>query len=466
VLIEGKALGFARTEGAELLARYDIVREKLSAPILVHGLRRVVEEATRIDRVQLFASDQPRSSVTDEKHWRRDTVELGRILQRLLKDVFGERVGHVDCCLMQRNPADYDQANAFFAEQLRRQVPPADFDAVWIAPVGGAPASNTGLLLNAIRIYRKRCQLIYVPEDERVQAQTLDLHREILHDYAREEVAAHLAKRDFVALRNALLQCGLGSPWQIALCDYADCRLRFDFAGASAALEQAQDRADGALIRSRIDQCRVSLSPLLDHNGTVQPDSSSPDAQWIAWFKLQRACLAELYFNLRLKVLRAEWVDFLGRLFRLNEAALRLTFEMATRHSTEKVGRAFPDFAEAIDADVDLVEHFNNRGASRKSVDTHVLRTWLDFQAGRDPAGHGSLPARFDRIRGLSQLRNKSILAHGYQGVAREAIEAVLMQPVQAFVDGDLRDILVHFGAPVTDDDDPFRAVVGWLEEV
>jgi hypothetical protein len=214
VLVKGEPLTSPRPDGEALLAQVDARRADLSAPILERGIDHVLARTERIEQMVLFASDQPHAS-TDEIHWNRDTIALGRILQRLLKDEYSERVGRIDCCSMPCNPADYDQTYKFFKDQLPRQVPPASIEAVWIAPVGGAPASNTGLLLNAVRIYREPCQLIYVLERGRVQ--TLDLHEEILAHYAREEAKAHLERRDFAALREALMRHHLGRPWHQSL---------------------------------------------------------------------------------------------------------------------------------------------------------------------------------------------------------------------------------------------------------
>ena len=82
---------------------------------------------------------------------------------------------------------------------------------VYVAPVGGADASNVGLAINAVRHYRDHCQFIYVLEKAGVQL--LNLHAELLGDYARREAAAHLNRRDYAALAQTLCQGRLGEPW-------------------------------------------------------------------------------------------------------------------------------------------------------------------------------------------------------------------------------------------------------------
>jgi hypothetical protein len=263
-------------------------------------LRYVLDRTPIIDQVVLFATDQPRPA-TDEGFWNQDTLAFGQILQRLLRDRFGDRIGRIDCSAMTCNPADYDKTHAFFSEKLWQHVSPEGFDAIWLAPVGGTPASNTALLLNGIRLYGPRCQTIYVPP-EKGQIQSLSLHKEILSQFAREEANAHLARRDFDALRDTLSRASLGPDWLRPICSYASARLRFDFAEASGELDKAWSLADGGEARSLIDRCRCSLAPLLE--AKAQPDSNSNEEAWTTWQDHQRVLLAELYFNLRLTVLR------------------------------------------------------------------------------------------------------------------------------------------------------------------
>lgn len=465
ILLDGKPLPWPRPDGADLLSQYETVRSRLDAPILLPGLHHVLGLVHRVDLVVLFASDQPDPPATREDFWKRDTIHLGRILAQFLQDRLAGRVGRVECRPIPHDPSSHDHAVRFYSNELPILVPPAEYDAVWLAPIGGVDACNMGLTLNAVRLYRRNCQAIYVNPMGHVQ--TLELHKDILGGYAREEGRAHLSRRDFPALRRTLDVAHLGKPWQLPLCDYADARLRFDFQAADAAIEKAVGEASGAEEKARIRRCRGSLTfmLLLNEGARQQPDSTSAEMVWGEWLKLQRSRLTELYFNLRLKAERGEWVDFLGRLFRLYEAALRLCFEMETRHSTEKHGDGFPDFEKAIRSDTDVLAYFEEKGVSWQQPDNHVLRMWLEARVRKDGKKLGQVRGALNKIHGLSELRNKSILAHGYQGVGRDVIEARLKgQSVLDFIDADLRGVLSALDVPVTPADDWLAGVVSLLE--
>jgi len=430
------AVGAIRDESKKILDAYDQYHQRLSTPILTPGIEHVLRElgkSGRIDLVLLFASDQPRSK--DES--KNDTLYFGQILERILPERYGNRLGRVECRLISINPANYDHASKFFAENLRPQLP-QDIEQVWLSLTGGIPACNSGLLLNAIRFYEHACQAIYVnpasPDHAPDRVQVLDIHRTILGDFAREEAKAHLRRRDFAALHDTLQRARIGDRWLRPLCFYAERRLHFDFQGAQEALDEALKNAPGADVRAKINRCQTSLQPLMNK---VTPPNAKTDPQWADWLALQAANVGELYFNLRLEVQREQWVDFLGRLYRLHEAALRLMYE----------------------------RHEDKRCPSNKN--TKTLREWLEARAKNDVTYVPQLDCCLN-IEKLKQIRHETIVAHGYMGISKSELEKPLAPlSIQAFVDGPMRAYLAHshIGAVVAPSDDPLLSVVECLEK-
>src|SRR5262249_26469774 len=206
----------ARADGEALLANYEVVRCELTAPILSAGIAHVLRVGGKIARVLLFVSDQPDPPTTPVHHWERDTIAFGKLLQRLLREQFGDRVEQIQCEPIRLNPADYNRMLPCFAERLPVLLPPGQADVVYIAPVGGADASNVALPISAVRCYRDRCQFIYVMPDGQVHL--LSLHQELLGDYARQEAAAHLRRHDYAALGETLRRARFGKDWHLHLC--------------------------------------------------------------------------------------------------------------------------------------------------------------------------------------------------------------------------------------------------------
>jgi len=458
----GRPTSNCRADGEAWLHDYDAVKDELDTPILLPGLRYVLQHVNQLD-VLLFYSDQ--DETVAEEHRSRDTVYLAQVLRRLLPERLPGRVREVRLARLLGNPADYNEMMAFFSGRLHELLAPDEVDALYVAPVGGADASNVSLTVNAVRLYRWKCQFIYVMPDGHVEP--LHLHQELLGDYARQEAKAHLARHDYTALRETLEQMGLGKPWQQHLCEYADRRSRFDFKRAQEALQAAMQAAESGEIKLKLARIQETLQPFLREQDP--PTSTSDEATWTRWFELQRYLLSELFFNLKLKAERGEWVDFLGRLFRLYEALLRLIFELETRHSTEKQGDiGFADFVSAIEANTDLRDYLVTKKARLGEANTRnlllVLEFWVRHGKGKE---YGRLRETLKVIGGqeLSSLRHKTIIAHGYRGVSQEDVEEAAGKPVGQLIE-EIRAALDMIGASTVEESNPYTAVKELLQEI
>jgi hypothetical protein len=420
-LPDGRHVANCRADGARWLKDFDELEDRFAAPILLPGLKHVLDPYSAGPpevRVILFYTDQDETVRDDFR--RADTVNFARVLERWLPRQLPVRVA---LARVDGNPADYNNTLQFFRTKLGEIEQPAADDVVYIAPVGGPDAANVGLFINAVRRFRDRCVVIYVMPGPQVQS--LDLPNELLGDYTRSEAQAHLRRRDYAALEQTLRHGGLGKPWHRCLCAYADCRTRFDFQGAAAALETGCRDPSSAEVRGRLQSFREELNVFLVE--TPPPRSTSSPDEWEPWFELQRRLLTELFFNLRRKALQGDWVDFLSRLFRWQEAVLRLTFETAIRHSTSKDDgpSRFTDFERAFKKDEALAKWLASENVHLSEPNNWnlfmVLRYWVE--RGGQSSEYGPLYNAMRDVRELSALRHESIAAHGYRGVNRQDVE-------------------------------------------
>ncbi|MCC6446891.1 MAG: hypothetical protein IT210_25995 [Armatimonadetes bacterium] len=464
VQLKGEKLPKPRSQGAELAAQYETISRHLTTPILSAGIRKVLENADTIALVQLFVSDQPQQG-TPENFRDQDTCEFGKLIPLLLREEFGSRIKEIQCEPMRFNPSDYNRTLPFFADRLHTLVPPETVDVAYIAPVGGVDACNVGLTVNAVRLYRQKCQFIYVTPDS--QAHPLNLHREFLADYAKEQAGAHLKRHDYIALKEVLKKESIGEPWHRSLCDYADRRISFDFKKALEYLKSEQAAVSGDDITTLT---RLAASVRLFTEKHPVPLSDTDDEAWNSWFHLQESLLRELYFNLQLKADKGEWVDFLGRLFRMQEALLHLVFEKVTKHSAEKIGDSFPKFQEAIESDAELKSFLCARKTRWTEPNIRNLSDCLTFwvKKGGEYQKYGALKGIMDKINEgerLSGLRNKSIIAHGYQGIGPADIETALNKINASELMYKIRTALGAIGVTVNESDNPYKDVQKLLEE-
>src|SRR5207237_1271536 len=152
-------------------------------------------------------------------------------------------------------------------------------------------------------------------------------------------------------------------------------------------------------------------------NAMTPPQSSSEEKDWNQWFVLQRRLLGELFYNLRRKALQGEWVDFLSRLFRLQEAMLRVVFEMETKHSTYKhKDTAFADFQQVVADDAGLSKWFADNAIHFEEPNSwnlwQALRYWVEKGGKGEKFGKLYRAVKVIGDSGLQELRNQSIAAH------------------------------------------------------
>lgn len=395
---------------AEMKHSADPVYPRLSLPILDPALAYILQQnAGRIEQLVLFGTDQPETGATsaDGIPFReRDTWPYTLVAQKLLKArMGGQSLQQIKTHPVQIIPSNYDEAFEAYGALLPRYAKGA-FDRCYVIAAGGTPACNMGLLLQAIRLFGDRCHTLYQPERQhpfelRTGAQILDV--------LQTNAAARLLDRhDFAGAALLVDDAGLQ-----AILHYADARAAFDFGRAQTHLQTAM-RQMGA-IRQFGQREMAAFRPLLAHS--------------------EPALIAELVANAALCWQAGRIVDFLGRCFRINEAVLH--FLIHTFYPTLSTDGSDPTAIAALhdhiarDAELD---HFLNQIKGRdgqplqRDYLTRPLLLGLVRYAGQRGGGPFSADqvqqavTILERIDRLSALRNKSIIAHGYRGVAADSV--------------------------------------------
>ncbi|HZU07466.1 MAG TPA: hypothetical protein VFB73_15995 [Chloroflexota bacterium] len=438
----------ARALGEQIRNQYEAYRDRITAPIIEAGLEHVLArgkpERRVLVTVYLFATNQDASA---GPHRARDTVHLAEVLCRYLKERFPpakEPRGHVEdvCCVeIRQNPSYYDGMYEFFGERLRAaRLAPERWDACYVSPVGGVPAANFALLLRAVERYAEKCHPLYVPEGSRHVVPS-DIGDQLRRGLLRAQVRQQVAYGEFGRAAALLRELGADTAL-VGLAAHGQYRLHFDFDTAIRVLEDEVLRKARGELREQARRLRADL------DGLVQRDA--------------RALIRELYHNLCLTYKAGRYVDFLLRLFRLQEAVLRWVVEHELGLPTDATnGKAHPAFVERIEANPALHAHMQQPYKGRvldyrRPPTLAVLRHLLDYlcchgdEAAR--ARFSAVAALLDQLEELADLRNRSIGAHGFEGVS----EAAIRQCYGADRDllDDLRTLLEQLG--LAPEDDPF----------
>ncbi len=472
VRLDGQEIRPARPRGEAILR--DLERDptlagRLSFEIIEPCLRELLRlHPTGLDRVILLGTDQP-----DPAHRETDTLYFAEILRRCLgARLEGLRAMEVRL-IRGINPALYDEAYEAM-DRLLAELGPAEGETVcYIILAGGTPACNAALLLQGVRHWGDRVQAVYMPEGR--SPLLLRVGRQVVSAFREEAAVDRLRSRDFAgALRH--LERLEAHPGLIALVDYAARRLEFDFRAARRALHRALEVGDRR-IREFIGE-----RPRLREDLELLLEGGEGGARL-------RALLRELFWNARAAWENRRYADFLGRVYRLQEATLRLLVEEIFGLSTDLA----PDVREEnqrrweayIEANPSLRAFLERQQVEGQPLDWRVIarpvyKAMLAYasEGGADAEGRPLLPEdrrrfykaliqRANQLDGLVELRHRTIIGHDFQGVSEEDLRARYrprasdgreMDPAEG-----LAEIMRMLGMDLRED--PYAAIAAFAED-
>lgn len=402
-LVERRLRG-ARHLGRVLWSGIDKIKDHLSAPIIQAASLYFSYLTTTINKVILICTDQ--NPPHDQ-----DTLYFGRIIRRLIIDKrwFGIN-----------NEADINMFNVqeenihipdvmfdFWDRQLKRRpfVSLENFERIYVQPQGGIDAVNQTLMYQLLARYKHRVVYLF-KEDHVAVSRRIGFPQLFLTELEKNRIRAFIEQYHFA---QAVQMLPNESNLRRFL-EAAQLRMAFDFRSAFQKYEEIQGTAALSCRRYR-DQV-VQLIRAIDNGGVHQE---------ILLFR-------EVFYNMEIKWRQHEYLDVLSRLFRLYEAlitregvcVLKKNFQAASDPQPDHWRKWFEALLEKPEAQL-LKEHLANNNViyQEKNPSTFLMYEILKFYKYEN--FH-----LFDCISSLSQIRNKSIVAHGYRGVTKEEIERIL----------------------------------------
>jgi len=432
VMVEGKALAPAREEGRRLLGpeEYVAVAPRLTFPIIEPCLRYIIEQHPSsedrlggVDRVVLFGTNQD-----DPRHRGGDTLHFAALAACRLPEMLGDRLRKAERQDIEHiNPALYDETFEKFDELLAKL--PRDGVAVcYVIISGGIPACNTALLLQGVRHFGHRLRVVYLPQGG--EPQELRVGQQVMGAFQEAAAIKHLERLDFANALPYLEQ--LRAP--VGLCGlvrYAAQRLAFDFPSAQATLMEALREGN----RKTRDFINRHLRHALD---ALVIEGQGPERL--------AALLVELYWNAAITYHHHRYADFLGRIYRFQEAVLRYLVETVFGLPTDLAPKVREvnqrRWSEGIRANPRLVAFLGKREVEGKPLDWEVigrptykaLMSYATDEAeGLDaggkpllsPGGRSRYAALLDRVNAfdrLVELRHRTIIGHDFEGVSEALI--------------------------------------------
>ncbi|MBI2848721.1 MAG: hypothetical protein HYX88_01125 [Chloroflexi bacterium] len=444
LLLNGATITPAREEGERILQEFDRHADQLEMPILRPALDYVLRRSGKIDTVALFTTNQE-----DPRYRNSDTLFFGKVLKELVSRLYARKqVAEVRLFEVIQNPSLPDEMFGFFERQLKenKAFKAGNLEQIYVLPVGGTPASNMALVFQSIAIFREKAFPIYVSHQS-YRVTPLNLTDQILQEFRRELIQHHLQASDYSAVAAMLNEAREPELWYLA--HYAKHRLHFNADTALKYIDylekvtSGQERVFCQELRAQVEE--IERGDLL-------------------------ALIREVYFNARIKYRQEEYVDFLGRVFRLQEAVLRYVVERKLAFSTalDKKTRTFKAFTEGVESNHVLHKFLEEKSYEGQRLKWHqvnipTLMAVLEFLllSSQEPSlsssereAYSESYRIFKKLKKLSELRDQSIIAHGFQGISRKII-------AESYGEGDVIEDLSRVVAVLGIDaaNDPFEKI-------
>lgn len=416
VLYKGQEIRPPRGEGQRLLAEYETCAADLAFPIVEPLLRYLLDRHPQdtLD-LYLFGTDQP-----DPRFQPTDTLYFARLMARRLPEVLGRRVQAQAVSVQGINPSYYDLAIEAYG-RLLAEIVAADVAVCYVALAGGVPACNTALLLQGVRRYGERLQVIYSPQGG--EPVPIRAGEQIGHAFREAAAVESLRRWDFANALPLLRSLDVGAGLA-HLAAYAARRLDFDFEAARRALENALQQGD--------HPTRTFIQDRLRHDLDILLQAGESQGRLLA-------LLRELSWNAAMCWQQRRYADFLARVYRFQEAVLRYLVEKCfglptdlspaarerTQRRWEEGIRAIPGlvaYMESLALNGEKLDWRHNNRTTHKALLAFALRPEAAILPASRRGFYAALVERVNALDRLVELRHRTVVGHDFQGVSEEAL--------------------------------------------
>ena len=163
--------------------------------------------------------------------------------------------------------------------------------------------------------------------------------------------------------------------------------------------------------------------------------------------------------NAKIKWKNGECVDFVGRIFRLKESMLKMIIEKEFNISTNpkkikdengKELKRYLEFEKFLEDNLDILNYLEKETNwnGRKEPNNRVLDWILNYMVNSNKKKwkkYGKINGFSKNLEKLAELRNESILAHGFRGISkRDIIEKYNSNGDEEKIIRDLDEIKKH----------------------
>ena len=388
--------------------------------LLLDPVLHKIREMFDIEQICLFYTEQ------NPPH-PQDTKFIAHIVKSILCSRYDFDETSINLHVISKNPADYDEMLKLYRAEVDNI--PESTDRVFVSVTGGTQQQNFSAMFESVARFGEKATMIYTPRGSE-GAIEYEVGYEIYKRMITQRVDILKEKKMYGVAADLAEKYGVLDSNEIKMLQAKKYRLLFDFDSAWTLFNEVKDKLPEHLeeIHSAIDE----LEKLKSGDMCV--------------------LIHELYENMLVKWEQGAYVDFLGRLFRFEEAVLRFVFEKETDVTTEKRRRGYADFTRYIKEDNNLLQFLTkedidpNRIEPNRKVLRKILEFWVKEERKtklgpifgfvkkineppkkKNQSHHNQIFGFVKKINepdgdSLANLRNKSILGHGFEGISKDRI--------------------------------------------
>ncbi|OAA84796.1 hypothetical protein [Clostridium ljungdahlii] len=381
---------------------------------------------------------------TDQEH-KKDTVNLGKILlkikndrehEKLKKNIgFNELKGtpKVKIWCINENPSDYDVMMKEYEYNLNNRL--EGIEKLFIEITGGTPAMSTALLFNATNQINIKVNPFYIDRKSK-DAYNLTISESLRKADSKKQICLFIRDQNYKGAETLIKD--YASKYHISekeqvnivlnMIQAASSRIEFDFDSAEKYIRKVKDYSP--VSRSTCSMFQNYLRHLKDKNETY--------------------LLNELKNNAVYKYNNGAYTDFLGRIFRIQEAIYSNILLSKEVVIDKGYGKLFLKEEALSETQMDKL----NSAEIQSGIKLEYRDCELNIESMKktleivleDNSLELKLVNECSKLKSLKSLRNKSILAHGYSGVSKEKINALIETELDdVAIDKYLENLVIKF---------------------
>ncbi len=437
-----------RQKGEELFNNYDMEKEKLTYPLLEPFLKIF---ANKLKNIYIFVTNQE-----DQRVRNSDTLFLGQIIKKWIRDTYNIRVNVIQYT---NNPTDYEKVYSFFTNYFTQEESIIGRTEKRIISLsGGTPQMNgavyvilSSLYLEGNEFYNVFKNKLYPVNHEKT------INKILVKKSCIELLKTNQYKSIIELLERSKLQ---DTECLVFLLKYAQQRKNFDFEKAQEHFKQFLDLTPHSLHQQyKIFNLQGQLKPI--------------------------ELIKELFWNMEINYTNQNYLFFVALLFRLEEALLyEINNYLFRDNFKEDLNRKenhlkFSQYLEKKEPDIWNSLQNKHYKTFKLKIDTDDLGRPVFFYIAFLKLGTldknikplMSILELFDKINKyqykelneqdriqkykdkkstecLGDLRNSSIIAHGFDPISREKIEKLYGESIEKLylrLKNNLEEILYLF---------------------